>query len=287
MVKRLKLFVNRRLCKNSSRVSRVLKKAHKEEVSEMQSYALITGATSGIGLALTKIFWDKGYSLILVGRNKHKLAALEKQLKGERTDLKVVICKQDLSQAGAGAALYLWIKQQQLSVDILINNAGAGYVGEFCECSATKIEELMTLNMTSLTELTYEFAKEMKRRRRGKILNVASTGSYHPGAYTAVYYATKAYVLSLSEALYKELKPYGVTVSSLCPGATATQFAKSAGRVDAGFAMSAEFVAKKAFEGLQKGKKVIIPGIQNKLLIKVPRSIAAYFVARYQQKLKA
>ena len=253
----------------------------------MQSYVLITGATSGIGLALTKIFWDKGFSLILVGRNEKKLEALEKQLKEKRTDLKVVICKQDLSQAGAGIALYSWVKQQGFLVDVLINNAGVGYVGEFCECSATKIEELMTLNMTSLTELTYAFAKEMKVRKQGKILNVASTGSYHPGAYTAVYYATKAYVLSLSEALCKELKPYGVIVSSLCPGATATQFAKSAGRANAGFAMSAEFVAKKAFVGLQKGKQVIVPGVQNKLLIKVPRAIAAYFVARYQQKLKS
>ena len=252
----------------------------------MKGYVLITGATSGIGLALTNIFWDKGYSLILVGRNEKKLQILEKQLLEKRADLKLVTYKQDLSQAGAGNALYLWVKQQGLLVDILINNAGVGYVGEFCECSAAKIEELMTLNIANLTELTYAFAKEMKMRKQGKILNVASTGSYHPGAYTAVYYATKAYVLSLSEALYKELKPYGVIVSSLCPGATATEFAKSAGKVNAGFAMSAEFVAKKAFEGLLKGKKVIVPGMQNKLLIKVPRSIAAYFVARYQQKLK-
>lgn len=262
------------------------KRSYKEEAGKVEGYVLITGATSGIGLALTQIFGDKGYPLILVGRDEKKLQALKKQLLKKKEDLKVITYTQDLSQVGAGSALYLRIKQQGLRVEILINNAGAGYVGEFCECNSEKIQELMTLNMTSLTELTYAFAKEMKQRRQGRILNVASTGAYHPGAYTAVYYAAKAYVLSLSEALYKELKPYGVSVSSLCPGATATEFAKAAGRANVGFAMSAEFVARKAFKGMLKGKKVIVPGIQNKFFIKLPRAVAAYFVARYQQKLK-
>lgn len=252
----------------------------------MEGYVLITGATSGIGLALTKIFADKGYPLIIVGRDEKKLEALEKQLLQTKEHLKVVRCAQDLSQIDAGGALYSKISEQGLRVEILINNAGAGYVGEFCECSWEKIQELMILNMASLTQLTHAFAKDMKARGQGRILNVASTGAYHPGAYTAVYYAAKAYVLSLSEALYKELKPYGVVVSSLCPGATATEFAKAAGRGDAGFAMSPEFVAIKAFEGLLKGKKVIVPGIQNKFFIRLPRKVAAYFVARYQKKLK-
>ena len=253
----------------------------------MAGYVMITGATSGIGLAIAKVFWEKGHDLILVGRDEAKFRQLETVLRAQKSDLRLVIYRQDLSKQGAGRVLYSWVKESGFVVDILINNAGAGYVGEFCECSECKMVELMHLNMASLTELTYHFAKEMKARRSGKILNVASTGAYHPGAYTAVYYATKAYVLSLSEALYKEMKPYGVTVGSLCPGATATGFAKSAGREDAGFAMSPDFVAREAFKGIEKGQRVIVPGMQNKLLIKVPRSLAAYFVARYQQKLKA
>lgn len=252
----------------------------------MAGYVMITGATSGIGLSLAKLFWDKGYDLILVGRNEEKLRKVESEFKAQHSGRELMTYQQDLSKQGSGSALYSWVKEKGLLVDILINNAGVGYVGEFCEGNLEKVEALIQLNMVSLTELTYHFAREMKERRQGKILNVASTGSYHPGPYTAVYYATKAYVLSLSEALHREMKPYGVIVASLCPGATATGFAKSAGREDAGFAMSPDFVAKKAFQGLIKGKRVIVPGIQNKCLIKMPRNIVAYFVSRYQQKLK-
>jgi short-subunit dehydrogenase len=125
----------------------------------------------------------------------------------------------------------------------------------------------------------------MIKNKHGKILNVASTGSYHGGPYTAVYYATKAYVLSLTEALQTELKPYGITVSVLCPGATQTEFAKRAGRKDAGIAMAAKNVAEIAFKGLMKDKKIIIPGVRNKLFIKIPRKWASQMVGRYQKTL--
>ncbi len=244
---------------------------------------LITGATSGIGYALAQVFAKEGYDLILVGRDEEKLKRTKMSL--EATS-KVHTIVSDLSTKEAATMIYKQVKEKGLRVDILVNNAGAGIVGEFCEYSLEKDLELIQLNMVSLTLLTKYFAKEMKERGSGKILNVASTGAYHPGPYTGLYYATKAYVLSLSEALYSELKPYHVRVSSLCPGATKTAFAKAAGRENASFAMTASFVAEKAYKGLIKGKRTIVPGMLNKLFIKLPRPLGAYFIGRYQNSLK-
>jgi len=263
-------------------------------------YVLITGATSGIGYALAEIFYQKGHSLILVGRSLEKLRQTKVQLtkregmdineidlkrKERETSQEIILICQDLSQQEAAQKVYTQVKSQGLKVQILINNAGAGYVGAFVEEDERMILEHMVLNMTSLTLLTRYFAEEMKKLGEGKILNVASTGAYHPGSYTAVYYATKAYVLSLSEALYAELKPVGIHVASLCPGATKTNFAKAAGRADASIAMSAEEVAAKAYKGLMKNKRVIIPGIKNWLWIKAPRKIAMPFIEKYQKNL--
>ena len=253
-------------------------------------YVMVTGATSGIGYEISKLYFEKGYSLILVGRNKCKLEIVKKTLESkgayrDRQNIRLYV--KDLSEKSSGSQLYKKIKQDKLIVDILINNAGAGYVGEFKEYDYEYHTEILRLNIDSVTELIYYFGREMCIRRRGKILNVASTGGYHPGAYTALYYASKAYILSLSEALNKEMKPYGVTVSALCPGATATNFSKKAGRKETKFAMSPKFVANKAIEGIDKNKKVIVPGIKNKLFIALPRGVAGYFVARYQEALKS
>lgn len=249
----------------------------------MKGYVLITGATSGIGYEMAKLFALNGEKLIIVGRNEAKLEQIKKTL--AKAEEVVSICS-DLSQSHSAKEIYETVREKELEVDIVINNAGAGYVGEFTKATDEKIMELLTLNMTSVTLMTKYFAKDMMKKRSGQILNVASTGSYHPGPYTAVYYATKAYVLSLTEALTEELRPYGIAVSSLCPGATVTHFAEAAGRSNAGIAMDPRFVAAKAYKGLMKKKKLIIPGVQNKLFVKLPRSIAVKFIGGYQRALK-
>lgn len=248
----------------------------------MNGYTLITGATSGIGYALAKIFAEHGYNLVIVGRNEKKLARVKAELE-QATNI-ASICA-DFASPNSAKLVYDTLMRLEIQVEHLINNAGAGYVGDFVEASDERILELISLNMTQLTLLTKWIAKDMKERKHGRIMNVASTGAYHPGPYTAVYYATKAYVLSLSEALYEELKPYHVYVSALCPGATKTHFAKAAGRENTKIAMSPEYVAKKAYKGFIRGKRLIIPGLQNRLFIKLPRKIAAQFIRNYQLNL--
>ncbi len=247
-------------------------------------FVLITGATSGIGYELAKLFASEGYALILAARNDGKLNALKEKLE-LKTHTKVYVIKEDLAQIGAGQAVYEKVKRLGVYVDILINNAGAGYVGAFHRQAFEEDFKLMQLNMGALTELTKLFGREMIKHQQGKILNVASTGSYHPGPYTAVYYATKAYVLSLSEALRIELKPHGITVSTLCPGATRTEFAKRAGKKDTRLAMEAKEVAQIAFKGLMNNKKIIIPGFRNKLFVKIPKIWASQMVGKYQKAL--
>lgn len=246
---------------------------------------LITGATSGIGYEFAKVFAKNKYNLLLCSRNKELLAKIKTEL-SEEYKVEVNIFAKDLSRKEDAKELYEEVVVKGITVDILINNAGAGYVGEFIKEEYERDESIMQLNMNALTYLTKSFAKEMVQRKKGRILNVASTGSYHPGPYTAVYYATKAYVLSFTEALSEELKQYNVTVSALCPGATKTNFSKNAGKKDNSNAMSPQFVAQKGYEGLMKNKVTIIPGFQYKLFVLLPRKLVTPFIGRYQRNLK-
>ena len=247
---------------------------------------LITGATSGIGYEFAKVFAKNNYNLILCSRNKESLYKIKSEISKEYK-VEVNVFAKDLSKKEEAMELYKEVSKMGLDVDILINNAGAGYVGEFIEEDYERDENIMQLNMNTLTYLTKVFVKHMIQRNRGYILNVASTGSYHPGPYTAVYYATKAYVLSFTEALSEELKQYNVTVSALCPGATKTNFSKNAGKRDNSNAMSPKFVAQKGYEGLMKNKVTIILGFQNKLFVLLPRKLVTPFIGRYQRKLKS
>ena len=251
----------------------------------MKENVLITGATSGIGYELAKIFAENKYNLIISARNKNMMESIKIDFE-KKYGIKVSIFEKDLSQKNSAAELFNEGKTENIQVDILINNAGAGYVGEFLKEDLEKDESIMELNMDSLTILTKLFAKEMVKRRSGKILNVASTGAYHPGPYTAVYYATKAYVLSFTEALAVELKPYNVKVSALCPGATKTNFSKNAGKKDNPTAMKPSYVAKKAYKGLMKNKTTIIPGLQYKVFVMLPRKLVTPLIGKYQNILK-
>lgn len=245
---------------------------------------LITGASSGIGRELAKVFALHKYNLILVSRSTEKLRELANELI-DKYKIKVEIIGQDLSKVGAAKKLFDNVIDRNLQVDILVNNAGVGAVGLFHEMEMESDMEMLQLNIVTLTEITKLFSRKMIEREKGKILNVASTGAFAPGPYIAIYYATKAYVLSFSEALCKELKPYNVTVTALCPGATRTNFAKNAGRENSSMAMEPDKVAKIAYEGLKNNKRVVIPGIANKILTRLPENLVSNMVFKYQKKL--
>lgn len=245
---------------------------------------LITGATSGIGYELAKKFAFNKYDLILVSRNADKLARLANEL-SEKYNIMTYIIAQDLSQQGAARTIFNTIARMNLQVDVLINNAGSGKVGFFHEIEMERDLEILQLNIVSLTEMTKLFSREMVKRNKGRILNVASTGAFAPGPFTAVYYATKAYVLSFSEALYKELQPYKISVTTLCPGATRTNFSKNAGKKDVPGGMEPEKVAKAAYYGLMKNKRLVVPGFANKILIKLPSSLVSSLNFKMQRKL--
>ncbi|WP_234124228.1 SDR family NAD(P)-dependent oxidoreductase [Clostridium hydrogenum] len=250
----------------------------------MKETVLITGASSGIGYELARVFASHKYNLILVARSAKKLNELAELLRNQY-DVKVDVMAHDLSQVGASKKLFDEVKSLQITVDVLVNNAGVGNVGFFHETELNKDAEMIQLNITALTEMTKLFSREMVKRKKGKILNVGSTGSFAPGPYIAVYYATKAYVLSFSKAIAKELKAYGVTVTALCPGAVKTNFCKTAGKRDVPGAMEASVVAKLAYEGLLKNKEVIVPGVQNKILIRLPKGLVSSINFKNQQKL--
>lgn len=235
---------------------------------------LITGASSGIGYELAKRFARDRHDLVLVARSRARLAEIAEELSGA-TGVAVKVIPKDLSRAGAAQEVFDELRHESISVTVLVNCAGFGTWGLFAEDDAAVDQEMMQLNMVALTQLTSLAVREMLGRRNGRILNVASTAAFQPGPRMAVYYATKAYVLSFSEALANELSGTGVTVSTLCPGPTRTAFgerAKMAGtRVFRMGAMDAATVAAAGYRGLMKGRAVIVPGLLNRLLVQSVR----------------
>jgi short-subunit dehydrogenase len=254
--------------------------------------ALITGATSGIGLELTKVFARHRYDLVLVARTKVTLDSLAKRLEGEYS-IKCTTIACDLSKPDAADNIFRPLQQDRRSVDVLINNAGFGSWGKFHETDLTTEMEEIQLNVISLVKLTKLILPEMIKRRSGKILNVASTAGFAPGPFMAIYYATKAFVVSFTEALWEEVRESGVTISVLCPGETATNFQQRAGiektnLTRKGFVLDAATVANCGFKGLMRGKVVIIPGTRNKILIFfiriMPRSIVRSVVRWFNKQ---
>lgn len=253
---------------------------------DSEKWALVTGASSGIGMELSYILAQKGYNLILVARSIDRLNGIAADIENKH-GVKTKPIQKDLSYADSAAKLFEQLKE--IRINIFINNAGAGACGRFVDIDFQKDIEVINTNIVSVTVLTKIAAAHMLEKGGGKILNVASTGAYQPGPYTAVYYATKAYVLSLTQAIRKELYGTGVDVCALCPGATATEFSKRAGKSDVKAAMSASAVAKRGIKGLMKNKAVIIPGTANKIAIAfskiLPGKITSCAVAKIQSKL--
>jgi uncharacterized protein len=230
--------------------------------------SLITGASSGIGLDLAHLFAAKKYDLILVARREDKLREVAAVIMREH-GVKVEVIAADLSQPAAPAALVAELERRGLAVDVLVNNAGFGDRGAVAELSVERQRDMLQVNVTALTELSRYLLPAMLQRKRGGILNVASTAAFQPGPFMSVYYASKAYVLSFSEGLAEELRDTGVTVTCLCPGATATEFAQEANMTESRLfqmgAMTSKEVARAALDGFLAGKVIVVPGIKNKL----------------------
>lgn len=255
--------------------------------------ALITGASSGIGLELAKLFAADGHDLILVARSNDALEKLAQELTGKH-NVKARVLPVDLSLSSASNQIY-----EQLSgveVEFLINNAGFGTFGMVAETKESSLLEMMQVNIVALTQLTRLFLPGMIKRKRGRILNVASTAAFQPGPLMAVYYASKAYVLSFSEALANETKGTGVTVTALCPGPTLTGFQKRAHMEDSNLVsgnlpvMDAAGVARIGYHAMMKGKTLVIPGMTNRLLafsVRLgPRKLVTAIARHLQEKGK-
>ncbi|HEX4131593.1 MAG TPA: SDR family oxidoreductase [Pirellulales bacterium] len=231
--------------------------------------ALITGATSGIGLELARLFARDGWELVLVARRAELLNERAGELRGLSGRPVHAIVK-DLAVPGSAGELVDELRRRETTIDALVNNAGFGAWGLFAETDPAAVRQMVDLNAATLTELTRLLLPPMIARRHGRILNVASTAAFQPGPLLAVYFATKAYVLSLSMALANELAPTGVTVTVLCPGPTPTEFAARAGaaetRLFAFGTTSTEFVARTGYRAMLRGKRVVIPGVFNQAL---------------------
>lgn len=230
---------------------------------------LITGASSGIGLELARLFAADGSDLILVARREAELQALADDMSASH-GISARVMTEDLSDPAAPQRIADRLAADGVAVDVLVNNAGFGLRGPAAELDLQRQLDMLQVNVTALTHLTRLLLPQMIARRQGGVLNVASTAAFQPGPRMAVYYATKAYVLLFTEALAEELGGTGVTVSCLAPGPTATEFADRADMQDtllfkAG-AQGADAVARAGYDGFRRGKVIVVPGLKNRLI---------------------
>lgn len=257
----------------------------------MEETVLITGASGGIGLELAWLFARDGCRLLLTARNEERLMLLKQQM--ENTCLNVVdVLPLDLSEPGASEELLRYIEEKKLFIGTLVNNAGFGDFGSFSDCDIKKQQEMIQLNISTLVRLTHGVLKPMQEQRKGKILNVASIASFVPGPLMSVYYASKAFVLSFSEAIATELKGSGITVTALCPGPTETGFQNRASLERSGLfhnlkVADAKSVAQYGYRAMKKGKLIAIPGFFNRLVPVatriVPRKLVRTVVRQIQK----
>jgi short-subunit dehydrogenase len=253
--------------------------------------ALVTGASAGIGVDLAECFARGGYEVIVTARTETALHEVATRL-ATAHGVKVTAIACDLGAMGAGATLAAEIARRGLGVDVLVNNAGFGHAGGFAAEPIGPQLGMIDLNVRALTELTHIYWKGMLERKRGGVLNVASTAAFQPGPLMAVYYASKAYVLSFSEALWEEARGTGVHVSCLCPGPTASKFRERAGtgRTRLGKTMAvmpSMPVAEEGYRGFLANKRVVITGGRNRMLVTavkmLPRGQVLRTVRRMQE----
>lgn len=256
--------------------------------------ALITGASNGIGLELAKVHASKGGDLVLVARNKSKLEELKTELENQYK-IKVYIIDKDLSANNSAQEVYDQTTKQNIQIDYLVNNAGFGDFGMFVETDWDKELRMINLNMTTLTQFTKLYLQDMVKRKSGKIMNVASTAAFQSGPTMAVYYATKAYVLSFSEAVDNEVRDKGITVTTLCPGATESGFQAAAAMEESNLVKGKKLptskeVAEYGYAAMLKGKTVAIHGLMNWIMANsvrfTPRAIVVKLTRKIQDKAK-
>lgn len=250
----------------------------------MPNTALITGASGGIGYELAKLFAVNRYDLILVARSDDKLEALQ-QLLQERYGIAVMVIAQDLTRAGAADAVYEQVMQAGWKIDALVNNAGFGDYGAYVSRDWQRQLDMVELNIVALMRLTHLFLPQMLMRGKGHILNLSSVAAFYPGPRFAVYYASKAFVQSFSEALHAELRSSGVTVTALCPGPTKTGFEQAAFLSSSRLfrvikPADAASVAAYGFRAMRRGRPVAVPGIANKIAVYgsrlLPRNVVRF-----------
>lgn len=251
---------------------------------------LITGASGGIGEGLARRFAAGGARLVLVARRGDRLQQLATELQ-VRHGIEHVVIPLDLSTADAARTLYQDLELHNLTIDVLVNNAGFGRNEHFEAIPAAELLEMMQLNMATLVQLTHLILPQMIARRRGIIVNVGSTASFQPGPFSTVYFATKAFVLSFSEGLSQEVREHGVTVTCLCPGPTRTDFGARS-RMDRNWnfihgSMSTDAVCDAAYRGVRRRRRIIVPGIVNWLLAFsvrfTPRILILHLMDRWQR----
>jgi short-subunit dehydrogenase len=255
--------------------------------SPLPQTALVTGASSGIGLELAKLFAGAKYRLVITARSQESLEKLAVELRREGGDVTVITT--DLSTAAGVRLLLDEIEKRKIVIDVLVNNAGLGTHGKFWTNDVDLEMSLLQVNVVALAYLTRKLLPGMVERGSGKILNVASTAAFQPGPLMANYYASKAYVLSFSEALADEVRRTGVTVTALCPGPTLTDFQRRAGIKNSKLfemaGMSAAEVAKAGYDAMLAGKRVCIPGFKNRLIALATKFVPRRLVLRTVRKL--
>lgn len=253
---------------------------------------LITGASSGIGYEFSKIYAKNNYNLVIVARSLEKLENLKNKLEKEN-NVSVEVIEMDLSEKNAAIELYNIVKNKNITINTLINNAGFGIYGEFSTFSKNDIiknEKMTQLNINFLVELTKLYLDDFLLLGKGELLNVASIAGFFPGPYMANYYASKSYVLSFTEAIRSEINNRNIKISTLCPGPTETNFEK-ASKLDNGHlfnsmkVMSAEKVVKIAYKDFNRGKSIIIPGFTNKLIVFISRFISRNLLLKITKKI--
>jgi hypothetical protein len=244
-------------------------------VTPASGRALVTGASSGIGAAFARALWKRGHALVLVARRRERLLELQRELRGEE---EAAVITADLARGDGASSVLRELEARGLEVDLLVNCAGVGHTARFCEQPLDRVLGMIELNVRALVELTRGLLPAMVARRRGAIVNVASSAAFQPVPYLGVYAATKSFVLSFTEALAHELEGSGVRVQALCPGITDTEFLEAAGTHAGVLAarlprLTSEAVVEASLRGLEAGRLRVVPGFSNRVLAALVRFV--------------
>lgn len=250
---------------------------------------LITGASAGIGEGLARLFAADGARLILVARSEERLRRLAAELQSKH-GVEHIVIPLDLGVAGAAEVLFAELVKRGVSINVLVNNAGFGHNDRFISIPIEEQLQMVQLNIAAMLHLTHLILPQMIERRQGAVLNLGSTASFQPGPYSAVYYATKSFVLSFTESLWEEVREHNVTVTCLCPGPTRTEFAARA-KMDRNWnfvnaSMSTESVCRVGYRAFRRRQRIVIPGILNRLLTFSVRFAPRRFILRLMRRLQ-